>query len=167
MADKGIANISASILPDSIKTRFSGVLSYQPAAIITASSGEGWVYLEPLATSSSTALITTGHDYLTGVSGTAVAAGDLVKWICIQHTGTRNGVVKTAEGVLIGLNHAAGYDAEEMILLEPNEIITLKVPNLEVEELLFRTCVVAAGTPTANGTNNVKLNIAAILKNVG
>ena len=167
MADKGIANLSASILPDNIKTRLSGALTYEPSATLAASSGEGWVYLEPLATSSSTALITTSHDYLTGVSGTAVAAGDLIRWICIEHTGTTDGTTKTEEGVVIGLNHAAGYDAEEMILLEPNEMIVLKVPNLEVEELLFRTCTVAGGVPQANGSGNAQLKIAAILNNIG
>ena len=30
MADKAIANISASILPDNIKTRLSGALKYEP-----------------------------------------------------------------------------------------------------------------------------------------
>ena len=168
MADKAIANISASILPDNIKTRLSGALKYEPSATLAASSGEGWIYAEVLASASSTAIITTSLDYLTGVSGTAVAAGDLIRWICIEHTGTTDGTTKTQEGVVIGLNHAAGYDAEEMILLEPNEMIVLKVPNLEVDELFARTCVVSGGVPQANGAGlNVQLKLAAILNNIG
>ena len=168
MADKGIASISASILPDNIKTRLSGELKYEPSATLAASSGEGWIYVEVSATSSSTALITSTHDYLTGVSGTAVAGGDLVRWICIEHTGTTDGTTSTDEGIVIGLNTAAAYNTEGMILLEPNEMIVLKVPNLEAEELLFRTCVVAGGVPQSNGAGaNVQLKIAAILNNIG
>ena len=167
MADKGIASISASILPDNIKTRLSGALTYEPSATLAATSGEGWIYLEPLATSSSTSLIVATHDYLTGVSGTAVAGADLVRWICIEHTGTTDGTTKTSEGIVIGLNTAAAYNTEGMILLEPNEMIVLKVPNLEAEELLFRTCVVVGGVPQDNGTGNVQLKIAAILNNIG
>ena len=47
-------------------------------------------------------------------------------------------------------------------------MIVLKVPNLEAEELLFRTCVVAGGVPQSNGAGaNVQLKIAAILNNIG
>ena len=164
--DRGTVTLSASILPDNIKTRLPGALSYAPQSALALTSGEGWIYVEVLATSSSTALITTSHDYLTGVSGVEVAAADLVRWICIEHTGTKDGNIRTLEGVVIGLNHAASYEHEEMILLEPNEMIVLKVPNLEAEELLFSTCKVIGGIPVDSGTGNVQLKLAAILKNV-
>ena len=165
MADRALANLSASVLPDNIKSRLSGVLSYTPGSKISATAGtEGWIYIEAPATSSSTNVMTSSHEWV----GTSIpiADGDLVRWICIEHTGTTDGTTKTQEGVIIGLNHAAGYDAEEMILIEPNEMIVLKIPLTEVHEVFFRTCTVAGGVPQANGSADAMLKIAAIVNNI-
>ena len=115
MADKGIASLSASILPDSIKTRLSGVLTYEPSVTLTASTGEAWVYKEHLVTSSDTAIFAVTDDYIAGksagaVGGTAVDTDDKIRWICIEHTGTINGSVATAEGVMLGLNETSAYN---------------------------------------------------------
>ena len=128
--NKGIGNISCSILPNSVRARLSGNLSYTPVTPISSTAGsEGWVYVETPATSSSTNLITTSHDYF-GTS-IAVANDDLVRWICVEHTGTTDGFTKTTEGIVIGLNVAAAFDTPGMIFLAPGEIISLKVPLTE------------------------------------
>ena len=69
----------------------------------------------------------------------------------------------------------SGYDEDPREILSKkfrevegyDEMIVLKVPNLEVEELLFRTCVVVGGVPKDNGSGNVQLKIAAVLNNIG
>ena len=53
--DRGTVTLSASILPDNIKTRLTGALSYAPQSALALTSGEGWIYVEVLATSSSVA----------------------------------------------------------------------------------------------------------------
>ena len=172
MADKGIASLSASILPDSIKTRLSGVLTYDPSVTLTASTGEAWVYKEHLVTSSDTAIFAVTDDYIAGksagaVGGTAVDTDDKIRWICIEHTGTINGSVATAEGVMLGLNETSAYNLTNGILIEPNEMLVLKTPNITVAAFKAITCTASGGVPLAvGGGNNIKIRVAAILVNV-
>ena len=110
MADKGTANISASVMSDLSKMAITGDLSYTPA-----DSGDKWIYLETIADAASSLLIQAGAQYneryvRTDGTETETATGDIVRWICVKHTGTTDGSTATSSGVVLSLEGSAAYN---------------------------------------------------------
>ena len=60
------------------------------------------------------------------------------------------------------------YNDANLIFLAPGDTIALKLPNLTVEGLHARTCSIANGVPSADGTSgqNALIEVAAILDDV-
>ena len=87
MANNATGSISASVLNDIAKMNIGGTLNYTPI------SGDRWLYFETIADASSTALVNAGIQYhelgvRTDAAEKETATGDIVRWMCIKHTGT-------------------------------------------------------------------------------
>ena len=169
MSDKAIANTNVEILLYNIKSNMTGSLNYDITTALAASSGEGWIYAEKDVTTTSADLLGTTEDYLGSVTGaTALQTADKINWIAIKHTGTVNGTVPTNNGVMLCTDGGtSAFDLADGIYLSPNELIVLKIPNTTVAN--FHCVAVSengSGLPTATGTTNVRVLIAAILTNV-
>ena len=169
MANKGIANISASFLNDISKMNASGSLSYEPA-----DAGDKWVYLEVIADASSTALIQTAVQYhekyvRTDGAETTTAAGDIVRWIAIKHTGTTDGSTATTSGVVVSLDGAgnAAYNETEGLFLDAGDMVCFKTPACTIADIGVITTTVTSGAPASGGSpGDVVLQVAAILDDV-
>jgi len=158
MADKGTANISASIFMDDIKSSIGGSLSYTP---VTADD-DAWIFAEvAVGNGASTDLLDTGDSYLG--SANQIATHDKVKWILIKNISTTS-----TEG--IGINIGAGtaaYDDASTMILGNGEILSIKIPNTTVAGLHARSCTLDAnGKPSAQGSATVSCQVAAIIEDV-
>lgn len=169
MADNARGRVSASILPDNIKSKFTGNLDFTISTTIAASSGQGWIYAEKeVGTSGSADLIEVTDDYLSSDFDGIVAVGDKVLWLCIQHTGTTNGTTTTDEGIMLCFDaDTVVYTLADGIFIDSGETMILKAPNTTIANLHARTCAVSNGLPSADGSGNARVKIAAILQNVG
>ena len=140
MADKALASISATALPDEIKARFAGSLNYTPG------TGEKWYFKQTTVGSTSADLISTTA-YMGENSGTSVASGDKIKWIAIKHTGTTNGTTKTTDGILFthtgGTVIHSGTTSTSGVLLAPNEIAVVRLSGTTQADLNACTCTLS------------------------
>ena len=163
MADKGTANLSASIFLDEIKSSISGSFNYEPAVAIAATAGEGWVFAEvAVSSSASTDLLGTGNDYLGGISN--LDTDDLVRWIAIKNISTT-----ATEGIAIDLiTGTAAYNLKGINVIGAGELIILKPHLTTVADLHARTCTLDGtyGYITAQCSATVNAHVAAIIKNV-
>ena len=123
-ADRATISISASLLPDEIKTSVGGTTVYD---IDDYGNNNKWAYsLTLVGASSEDALIATAP-YLgqgTTEEGTtaSVAADDDVLFLFIKHTGTTDGSTATTATLAINLaGTAATGSAAGDIVLEPGE----------------------------------------------
>tara|TARA_R110000824_G_C14759795_1_gene629663 strand:+ start:38 stop:514 length:477 start_codon:yes stop_codon:yes gene_type:complete len=155
MADKASSSLSASILIDEIKASMSGSQIYEPA-----DGNDKWVFSSSSVTGSAsdTDLLGTSNSYLGG--GGAVAAGDIYRWICIKNITTT-----TTEGIGFVLDAGdAVFNAPDLIVVAPGEMVILKPQNCTVAGLHARSCVLDANLrPTSQGTATVSAHVAAIL----
>ena len=170
MSDKGLCSTTANIMPDNIKTKLKGTLSYDIATQLSSSSGDGWFYSEPTVTNSSGVLLGTTEDFLGPTTGAAnLTTSDKFKWVCIKHTGTTNGSIVTNLGVVFTLDAGtAAYNVVDGIFLGPNEMIVLKCPNATLASLTAISVTIVGGAPAADGSSgdNVRRVVAGIVTNV-
>jgi len=163
MADKASSSLSASIFLDEIKSSMSGNSTYEPAAAIAASSGEGWVFSDGTVNSTSSALLTTSNGFQGGIS--AVAAGDKVMWIAVKNLSTTS-----TDGICLCFDGGtAAYTLVDGIFIGAGEMWIGKCPNTTVANLIAATVTMDGtyGYPSAAHTGAVSCHVAAILKNVG
>ena len=167
MANKATATISASILSDLNKGSMSGNINYEPNA------SDYWIYKEIIVDATSAALLQAGIEYEGSIraDGTELttATGDKVKWIAIKHTGTTNGTTATSEGVVVSLAAAADgdYDEVEGIFIDSGDFWVGKLPATTLNTIGAGTVTVTNGTPSAVGTGDVLVQVAAIITDVG
>jgi hypothetical protein len=97
------------------------------------------------------------------------ATGDKVKWIAIKHTGTTNGTTATSEGVVVSLAAVADgdYDEVEGIFIDSGDFWVGKLPATTLNTIGAGTVTVTNGTPSAVGTGDVLVQVAAIITDVG
>ena len=123
-ADRATLNISASLLPDEIKTSISGTTVYD---LNDYGDNNKWAYsLTIVGSSSEDALLPTVAYLGQGTAeegGTAsVAADDDVLFLFIKHTGTTDGSTATTATLAINLaGTAATGSAAGDIVLKPGE----------------------------------------------
>ena len=157
MADKGTANISASIFMDDIKSSLGGDLSYTPVS----ADDDAWVFAETGIAHDADNILDTSDSYLG--SSAAVSTSDKVKWLAIKNISTT-----ATEG--IGINVSAGtanYNDTGTIILGNGEMLVINVPNCNVSDLHAKSCVLDSdGKPSSQGTSTVTCQVAAILENV-
>ena len=157
MADKASSSLSASILLDEIKASMSGSQIYEPV-----DSNDKWVFAEiQVTTSASTDLLDTSDSYLG--SSSQVATADKFRWLCIKNIATDE---TSGIGFVLDAGTAA-YDAGDLIVIGPGEMVIIKAPNCTVADLHARACVLDANLiPTSQGTSTGRAHIAAILDDV-
>ena len=156
MADKAIANTSASIFLDEIKSSIGGELNFEPADI-----GDKWIFHEVNVASDHTDLITT-IDFLG--TDTATVTGDKVRWLAVKNLST----IKT-DGVCIDL--AGGTPAFDLVTgfyIGAGEMVIIKCPNTTMGNLHARSVTMDGtyGYPSAAHTGSVTCQVAAIIDDV-
>ena len=123
-ADRATVNISASLLPDEIKTSIGGTCVYD---LNDFGDNNKWVYTLTLVGDTSEDLIKTGINFLG--QGTAdegdvatTQATDDVLFIFVKHSGTTDGSTATTANlhVNLGAGTATGGTAGD-IVIKPNE----------------------------------------------
>ena len=163
MSDTGKQLSSIQILPDEI-TKVIGSCSYNYTPTATG-SGDKWYYRITDVTVGATDLIKSGDAYL---QGTGNAAGtdadgtvttingttDKVKWLFIQHTGTRETGAVNNDPVHISLDGGASElsAATDAITLASGDTLVLKL-----------NCVTNDLHVEANSSNKVRCIVAAII----
>ncbi len=158
MADTGIANLSASIFMDDIKSSLGGSSSYTPVS----GDNDAWMFAEVrVGNGAATAILDTSDSYL-GLAA-AVSLSDLVKWVAIKNISTTS-----TEGVAICIDNGnAAYNDTDVMVLGNGEMIVMKTPNLTVGDLNVRSCTLDSdGKPSAQGSATVTCQVAAILEDV-
>ena len=170
MADKAIANISASVMSDFAKKAMSGNLSYTPA-----DANDQWIYLETIVDASSVALVADGRQYseryIRADEGTEKIAdsADIVRWMGIKHTGTTDGSTPTSSGIVVSLGAAgnAAYGEVEGFFIDSGEFFCFKTPACTLATIGAISVTVTNGAPAApSSPGDVLVQVAAILDNV-
>ena len=162
---KAEGNLSFKVLPDEIRKRFNGTMT-----CTGADTDDKWVYAKVQVVYNKDDILTSDDDYLMTPT-TSVATGDKYKFLMIKHTGwtDSNENVKSVYGVMIAIDAGTpAYNDANLLFLAPGDTMTLKLPNCTVGGLHARTCTIANGVPTADGSSgqNVLIEVAAILEDV-
>ena len=169
MANKGLANVSASILTDEVKSRMNGQLSME------TDSANQWIYknvsigvtAQTLFDSSSS---TGSKDTYFGNQIREIASGDKVWWIAIKHSGTSDGSIKTTQQIIFSHTGATpafnGTGSTSGIMIAPGELVVLKLSGVTVADIKALSVNAPANKPTAIGSTTVYLNVAAIVENI-
>ena len=168
MANNATGSISASVLNDIAKMNIGGTLNYTPI------SGDRWLYFETIADASSTALVNAGIQYHElGVRPDAAeketATGDIVRWMCIKHTGTTDGSTATSSGVQISLaaSGSAAYNEVEGFFLDSGDSMIFKTGATTLNTIGVITVAVTNGAPVTGGSpGDVLLQVAAVMDDV-
>jgi len=163
--DRAACTLTTSVLPRSIRTGFSGSNSFIPL-----SNSYKWVYSTITVTSSVADIFTTSMTYV-GTS-TNLSATDKILWLGIKHTGTLDGSSKTSDGILIGLdnNDSLAYDSNDAMFIDSKDMYVSKFANTTVGDLTARSIAVLSHRPVNPSTiasGNVRINVAAIIQDVG
>lgn len=170
MSNKASTNTTVTILPDNIKTKLRGLLSYDITSSLTSTTGDGWFYAEKNLTGTSGQLIESTEDYLGSATGAgSIASGDKVRWIVIKHTGTSNGTTSSAQSIVLTIDgSAAAYTSSSGIFLQPGEIIAFKPSSLEASNLNGVVVNVISGIPSSSTTSahKVRVIVAGIVNNI-
>lgn len=163
-------NLSFKVLPDEVRKRFNGTLSYTGA-----DATEKWVYAKVQVTYQKDNILAgagavADDDYLMS-PGTSVGVADKYRFLMIKHTGftDSNENVSSPYGIMIAIDAGTpAYNDANLLFLAPGDTIALKLPNLTVEGLHARTCSISSGVPSADGLSgeNVLIEVAAILDDV-
>jgi len=167
MADKALCNSSVSMLRDAMKGKLSGSLNYEPA-----DATQKWIYKEVIVDAASALLLQAGIQYEENIRAdgteTETATGDLVRWIAIKHTGTTNGTLATSEGIVVSLAAAGDGDYNEVegIFIDSGDLWVGKLPATTLNTIGAGTVVVTNGSPSAVGTGDVLVQVAAIIEDI-
>lgn len=162
-------NLSFRILPDELRKRFNGSMSYN-----AVDANDKWIYKKVLVTHTAGTILGTDDDFLTVTndSDDPAAASDNVRFIIIKHTGylTADESSVSAYGVLISFDNTAPAwnttaAAGTPLFLAPGDTIAIKIPNTQLSELKLITCTILGGIPsgTTDSGKNALIEIAAIV----
>ena len=166
MPNKGLANLSASILTDLSKGSMAGTLNYAPI------STDKWVYTERLIGTASEPLIPDSQPYIEKYSNTGaqttVHADDQYRWLAIKNTGTKDGATVSTEGVVVSLaGDAATYNEVEGIFIDAGDLWVGKFPSATTQATIHAiTVAVTNGSPSGAGSGTVLCQVAAILDDI-
>ena len=123
-ADRATVSISASLLPDEIKTSVSGTTIYD---LDDFGDNNKWVYTLTNVGASSEDLITTGSTFLgqgtseEGATGTTQGTDDVL-FVFVKHSGTTDGSTASTANLHVNTSTtAATGSAAGDIVIKPNE----------------------------------------------
>jgi len=154
--------VQATVLPDDMKAVVSGQIIYDMNDM--AGDTSKWIFISNDIDTTSEVLIPTGVGYL-GLSGaagettpTVTAAGDLLEFIVIKHSGFRgDGVTTTTQNLLFNFTHGvAAANATGNIALEPGDVWWGRFAGTADIEDLTAIC----------GTADIKVLVYAVLDDV-
>ena len=162
-ADKATVSVSASVLPDDMKASIGGTTTHEIAD--GAGDTSKWVSYQIDIDTSSEVVIPADVGYMNGVSAsglapTRTAAGDMIEFIVIKHSGFRSdGTTASAASEVVHLNFTHGTAAAAAtgnLQLNPGEVWWGRLSGTADTEDLT---AIAVG-------NDVKLLVYAILDDV-
>tara|TARA_R100000808_G_scaffold23135_1_gene50964 strand:- start:1998 stop:2504 length:507 start_codon:yes stop_codon:yes gene_type:complete len=164
--EKATGNLSIKILPDELRKRLKGSISYTPADV-----NDKWVYSKVTVNNVSSDILSTDDDYLM-VPATSVAVGDKCKFITLRHTGftDANETTPTNLGIVIVTDaDTAAYTSADGIFLAPGDTVALKLPNTPIGSMHAVSVRISAGVPTAatSSGDDILLEVTAILDDIG
>ena len=154
MADKALANLSASVFMDDIKSSMSGFLNYEPK-----DANDKWMFAE-ISVGTNADLIA-ALDFL-GATGT-IDTSDAVHWIAIKNVSTTitDGIVISTEAGTAAWNLAGG------IVIGAGEMVVLKLcaPATTIAHVhgVSVTMDATGNYPTGTHSGTVNCQVAAIL----
>ena len=124
-ANNALVSITASLLPDEMKTQISGITEYN---INDNGNSNKWVFQKCTVTNTSADLFPNGIQYITILGTgdsivTTTEANDDIVFLALKHTGTTNGTDTTTANLKISLNNEnAATIGVGNILIKPNEV---------------------------------------------
>ena len=171
---KGEGFISAGVLPDNIRSKFSGSL------ISKMEASSYWVYKKAIISNTASNILIAGatagtnDSFLNKDDIEELIAGDKVYWVAIRHTGNQGmtNTFKTVQGVAISHTGATpaynGTGATSNIVLGPKEVFVAKLNGVTVDDLKAIVVDLSSdeGRPDGNGSQNVCLEVAALVEDI-
>ena len=125
-ANKATVSVSASVLPDDMKSSVSGTIVYDLNDM--AGDASKWVSYAQDIDNSSEALIVADIGYLQGTAGnttpTRTASGDMYEFVVIKHSGFQaDGTTVSTDNLYINFTHGtAAANATGNLVLEPGDV---------------------------------------------
>lgn len=137
-ADRATVNISASLLPDEIKTSVGGTTVYD---LNDLGDNNKWTYSLSIVGDSSEDALVTPVPFLgqgaaeQGTTATANSVDDIV-FLFVKHTGTTDGSTATTATLSINLSGGtATGSAVGDVVLKPNECFYARLGNTEINDV--------------------------------
>ena len=160
-ADRAIISVSASLLPDEIKTSVSGNTVYD---LNDLGNNNKWTYsLTIIGNSNEDALLASVPFLGQGTAeegATATVNGtDDVVFFFIKHTGTADGSTANTSKLFLNLSGAdpSGGGAVGDIVIEANECFYARLSNTEIDDINVE----------ADGSSNIQAMVFAICDDGG
>ena len=162
-ANKATVNVSANVLPDDIKVSVGGTITYNLNDM--AGDDSKWIYYVNDIDTTNEVLIPADVGYL-GTSGSAghttptrSAAGDMLEFIVIKHSGFRSdGTTVSTDNLFINFTHSVNADnATGNLVLEPGDVWWGR----------FAGTADTADLEGEAAANDIKVQIYAVLDDIG
>ena len=160
-ADRCVVNVSASLLPDEIKTSVGGNTVYNLNDI---GDNNKWAYsLTIVGNSNEDALLASVPFLGQGTSeegATATVNGtDDVVFLFIKHTGTSDGTTANTDKLFLNLSGAdpTGGGSVGDIIINANECFFAKLSNTEIDDINVE----------ADGSSNIQIQVFAVIDDGG
>tara|TARA_X000001382_G_scaffold129083_1_gene120241 strand:+ start:4184 stop:4675 length:492 start_codon:yes stop_codon:yes gene_type:complete len=160
-ADRCVVNVSASLLPDEIKTSVGGNTVYNLNDI---GNNNKWAYsLTIVGNSNEDALLASVPFLGQGTSeegATATVNGtDDVVFLFIKHTGTSDGTTANTDKLFLNLSGAdpTGGGSVGDIIINANECFFAKLSNTEIDDINVE----------ADGSSNIQIQVFAVIDDGG
>ena len=124
-ANKAIVNITASVLPDDIKSTVSGTIVYDLNDI---GNNNKWIYYVNNVSNSAQSAIPDGTTYLDSTAGdgsaTIDSSADDLGFIVLKHSGYQgDGTTASTDNLYLNVEHGkAASGAAEDLILEPGDV---------------------------------------------
>ena len=158
-AHKAIVSVSASVLPDDMKTSVAGQITYD----LNDGPGddESWVYFANNVNTVSQAIMADGVQYLGGDAGdetdTLAASTDNAGFIILKHSGYQgDGTTISTDNLYFNLvDGMAASAATGNLILEPGDVWWCRLYEVDIYDITARAA-----------NNTVKLLIYAIVDDV-
>ena len=160
-ADRGTINITASLLPDEIKTSVGGTTVYD---LNDYGDNNKWAYSLTIIGASSEDALLASVPYLgqgtaeEGAAATVNVTADVV-FFFIKHTGTSDGSTANTDKLFLNLSGAdpTGGGAVGDIIIEPDECFYARLSNTEIDDINVE----------ADGSSNIQVMVFAVCDDGG
>jgi hypothetical protein len=158
-ANKAVVNISASVLPDDIKTSVSGSIVYDLNDI---GDNNKWLYFANNVSATAQSIMADGVSYIASSAGdetaTLDASADDLGFLVLKHSGYQgDGTTASTDNLYLNIEHAkdASGGAEDLIL-EPGDVWWGRFVHSDIDDISVEAAA-----------NTVKLLVYAICDDGG